>query len=280
MSKNKNYDKTKLFSLFDIQRKFVDLSIIECGREQCTSIKHVNAVAKKVYTIHIIESGIGFINYNGQEHELRHNDLFINFPNQLLEYYPDKDNPWSYFWIVFEGIQSDDLVLDTGLTKALPYIHLNNETDIMNYFFKAVDAYERKGEIGIESIGYLYLILAQLSNLSNKTEELELKQRYIKEAVMFIHFNMQFNITISDIAYNLRISPNYLSTIFKEIIGQSPKQYLGQMRMERAIKLLKRSNIKVKQVALDVGYKDQLHFSREFKKYWGYSPSLAKKELN
>ena len=279
MQKIKQIDKQQMLSLFDVQRRFVDLNVLECGREQCAPFKHVEAAAKKVFTMHIIESGKGYIEFNGEQKELKTNDIFVIFPNQLVEYYPDENTPWSYLWVVFEGIQADELVSDTGITREIPYLHMQRENDVLNNFVKAVDTYERKGIIVMECVGYLYIILGILANKSHSVQELTLKQRYIKEAIMFIHFNLQFNIAISDIAHNLRVTPNYLSSLFRQTLGLSPKQYLRQYRMERAHKLLQKPKVLVKDVALDVGYKDQLHFAREFKKYWGYSPSQAFKHL-
>ena len=50
------------------------------------------------------------------------------------------------------------------------------------------------------------------------------------------------------------------------------KRYLTKVRMTQALSLLQSGKMKVKDVAEAVGYPNQLHFSNEFKKYFGKSP--------
>jgi len=273
MQKNKKIDRNQLFSLYDVQRRFVDLTVVECGHEQCAPIKRVDGVAKKVYTLHIVESGKGVIEFDGVTKELRANDIFVIYPGQETSYFPDENSPWSYLWIVFEGIQADELVSATGFCRSVPYMHIARDSGVLAALANAVNAYESKGKIVTECVGYLYVLLGLLEGMAGSAQELSAKQRYIKEALMFIHFNWHFNITIGDIAHNLRVSLNYLSAIFREVVGVSPKQYLFRYRMERAHKMLQQPDVKVKDVAKNVGYKDQLHFGREFKRHWGYPPS-------
>jgi len=64
----------------------------------------------------------------------------------------------------------------------------------------------------------------------------------------------------------------YLSRMFKKTTGQSPAQYLLKLRMERARQLLGEP-LTIGQIAASVGFADPFHFSRQFKKWHGCSPS-------
>ena len=62
--------------------------------------------------------------------------------------------------------------------------------------------------------------------------------------------------------------PSYLSAVFRRAKGISPVEYLTQVRMERAKQfLVECPNMLIKDIAVSVGYKNQYHFSRTFKKY-------------
>ena len=68
--------------------------------------------------------------------------------------------------------------------------------------------------------------------------------------------------------------PSYLSAVFRRAKGVSPVEYLTQLRMEKAKKLLTEKNdMLIKDIAVSVGYKNQYHFSRTFKKYEGMWPT-------
>lgn len=68
--------------------------------------------------------------------------------------------------------------------------------------------------------------------------------------------------------------PSYISFLFKQAYGQSPTDYLTRIRLDKAKELM-RSNptLLVREVAEQVGFKNQYHFSRVFKKYEGLWPT-------
>lgn len=83
--------------------------------------------------------------------------------------------------------------------------------------------------------------------------------------------------TISDI---LHISPSYLSTIFKKEKQESLISYLTNLRMKKAIELLRSSDEKSYRIAEMVGYVDANYFSYVFKKKYGISPTRYRKSLD
>ena len=65
---------------------------------------------------------------------------------------------------------------------------------------------------------------------------------------------------------------SHLTFIFQKEEKLTTKRYLIKLRMEKAMELLKSGEYKVGEVSNKVGYPNQLHFSSEFKKYYGSSP--------
>lgn len=68
-------------------------------------------------------------------------------------------------------------------------------------------------------------------------------------------------------------TPNYISTVFKEITGQSPIAYQQAVRIGEARELLLNTERKVGEIAEYLGYSDPFYFHRVFKKLTGLSPS-------
>jgi len=81
------------------------------------------------------------------------------------------------------------------------------------------------------------------------------------------------NIGIAQIAYNLNITPNYLSMLFRRETGQPFVKYITKVRMEKAIQLLKSNRARINEVAKQVGYFNPRYFSKLFKKKYGCTPS-------
>ncbi|WP_258535754.1 helix-turn-helix transcriptional regulator [Bacillus sp. 03113] len=61
-------------------------------------------------------------------------------------------------------------------------------------------------------------------------------------------------------------------------MGYSPQEYLLRIRMKKACELLQVHDLSIRQVGISVGYKDQLLFSRMFKKIVGVSPIHYRKQ--
>jgi AraC-like DNA-binding protein len=70
------------------------------------------------------------------------------------------------------------------------------------------------------------------------------------------------------------MSPFHLLREFKKAIGVPPHAYLVQRRVDEARRLLLKGHAP-RLVAIEVGYSDQAHFSREFRRFYGVPPSMA-----
>ncbi len=80
--------------------------------------------------------------------------------------------------------------------------------------------------------------------------------------------------SVTNLAKLLNICNRTLEMHFLESVGKTPKRWLLELRQERALGLL-RDGWLVKEVAAQLGYNHPTHFSREFKKYWGFCPAQA-----
>lgn len=74
-----------------------------------------------------------------------------------------------------------------------------------------------------------------------------------------------------------RLSPNHFRLVFKQRMNVSPQQYLMQLRMKEARFLLHETDALVKEIASRIGYADEFHFSRIYKKFWGHPPTWDRK---
>ena len=79
-------------------------------------------------------------------------------------------------------------------------------------------------------------------------------------------------LSLKEIAAHVRISPSHLSKIFSQERGQTLTEYLTQVRIRRAMELLKSTPNKMLEIASDVGYGDPHYFSNLFKKLTGMTP--------
>ena len=98
------------------------------------------------------------------------------------------------------------------------------------------------------------------------------KSNVVKIILEYFDSNYMKNISLDDLAKNMYMSSVYVSKVFKEKTGESPINYLINLRLEKAKDLLISTESPVKAIAQSVGYIDAYYFSKLFKKYYRHSP--------
>lgn len=94
----------------------------------------------------------------------------------------------------------------------------------------------------------------------------------IDTLIRTIETRYQEPLTIEELAKQVHLTPNYISNIFKENIGESIIDYLTKIRMQHAVRLLGDASLKIYEVAEQTGYNSTSYFSVVFKGMYGASP--------
>jgi len=113
---------------------------------------------------------------------------------------------------------------------------------------------------------------------STQTSQSQEAQEYIFSIKQHIDLNFSKPIVLKDVADLVHLSPEYLSSLFKKETGMNFKDYLIQVRIDKAKVLLKaRPHLSISEICSAVGYPDQAYFSKMFKRVVGLSPSQYRK---
>ncbi|MDF2924889.1 MAG: AraC family transcriptional regulator [Paenibacillaceae bacterium] len=80
--------------------------------------------------------------------------------------------------------------------------------------------------------------------------------------------------TLAEIA---SLSPSYFSTVFKQVAGYTPTQYITNIRLDQAKQLLQNTGMTICEVARQVGFQDPLYFGRVFANHTGLPPREFRK---
>lgn len=99
----------------------------------------------------------------------------------------------------------------------------------------------------------------------------------VKKTIRMIHDYYKDGITLDEIAGRLKITPEYLSAQFQKEMGLNFSSYIRNYRIGKAKHLLVGSNMKVYEIANQVGYQDSKYFSRVFRQVTGLKPDEYRK---
>jgi AraC-like DNA-binding protein len=140
-------------------------------------------------------------------------------------------------------------------------------------------AADRAKTLGYEMAikGSLFKILSDLVSRSTEAPS-DSRRRHqdldrLKLVIQYIHSNYSQKLSLDDMAVLSNLSKYYFCRFFKSAVGKSPIDYLHYYRLLKAEQLIKETNLKIIDIALEVGFTDLSHFIRLFHKHAGVAPS-------
>ena len=129
-------------------------------------------------------------------------------------------------------------------------------------------------DVSVKCVSIWQIMIRNLSAYAKKPNRTFLrKQERMRTMLTFIHENYMNHILLKDIANQANVSVGECCRCFKDMILQSPNQYLMQYRISRAMEFLNSTELSVTEVAMQCGFNDTSHFIQYFKKKTGMTPS-------
>lgn len=111
------------------------------------------------------------------------------------------------------------------------------------------------------------------------TGESEENNRYVEQALAFIHSHYMHTLNVPEIAEAVSINPIYLNRLFKSSTGSTISNYLSQYRCEHARAMLENTQATVNEISDACGFSEVRSFIRFFKKYYEQTPTEYRKRV-
>lgn len=247
--------------------------------------------------LHYVYSGEGRYEIEEDTYDVTAGNLLVLNPGiNHANIVTNKENPLTILALGFTDVylkdQPDNLLTWEGQTPVLDTTPELQEK-ITSLFFSMLAEKEQTfpgkydmmrcylGQIILHVIRAFTQIPEETAQQTNHVKFISHRKNHVIKTIMdYMESHYAEKISLEGIASNMYLSPIYVSKLFKEETGESPIQYLIQVRLKHAVQLMKEyPQYSIKKIAIEVGYEDAFHFSKIFKKHMGVTPKEYRKNL-
>lgn len=225
--------------------------------------------------VYVLAGRARFRDVDGLDLPMGPGDLLLMFPGHGYHYDPDPGQPWSEFWLHFQGPVFDLLRKQGVIDPARPIFHL---TPVAGWLerFEAVARLrprQRAGDPLRQTCRFLDVLADAIAH-SREQQGGPPQNLWLAEATALLDRHpIAAPIEWSDIARKMGISHDRFRKKFKQFTGTTPANYLLARRLEAACGMLHDRSLGLKEVAALCGFCDLYHFSKRFKQRLQLTPT-------
>lgn len=206
---------------------------------------------------------------------IRPGDLIV-LPRYIPHHYwTDQKDPWSIYWIHFDGSLADSFLeqLDVDITS--PVLSLGIHSRLVTDFEALLDARQARHHLAsyLHSANQLRQLLTHIALLRPIARQQQEESLDLEKVHSLMQTRLHEQLDVDTLASAVSLSKYHFIKKYKTLTGTTPISHFIQLKIERACHLLDVTNKGIKEIAWAVGYEDAYYFSRVFRKVMGISPS-------
>lgn len=224
----------------------------------------------------IVEDGCGSLTYNGKEYALGTGDCVFIDCSQPYAHTTD-NTLWTLRWVHFYGPNMSaiyDKYLERGGSPHFTPRSREQYLSLVESLYSIADADIPLKDMKIyEKITGLLTLLMEDSWHPARSVQARDGRRSLQDVKEYLDTHYTEKITLEDLSRQFYIDKFYLAKLFKERFGLSILQYLMQLRITTAKRLLRFTDLSIEKIAAECGIEDGNYFARAFKKVEGCSPT-------
>ena len=264
-------------------RNLTDLFVIEAGTHKTEPGYSVGPVVFDHFIMHFVITGKGKLDLNGITHDIEDGYGFLIKPGERALYQSDKNQPWEYIWITFNGKLADSYLNQTALTDITPVFPYNKTDALKDRIIDFINMDKTKTNESTKSLAILYDILTQISEQSagsNPQKPLRSnKDAYVKAVMEYIIHHYNQHMDVEKMAHAIGLSRSYMNRLFHATSGLSIRDFIIKLRLDKACVLMRNNMLTLDDISRLVGYPDYAQFSKLFSMRFSHSPKIHRSML-
>lgn len=207
--------------------------------------------------------------------KVKSGDIFMLFPGEWHNYYPNKDTGWSHMWICFNGENMNSRLEKRFLCLDNPISTIGVHDDIIAMYLKAINMAEQKPRnYQIMLAGIVNYLLGVIFTVKHDLKEKKiLCIDKMEEIRMLMIENLETGLSVHDLTEMIGMSYSSLRQNFKKYFNESPGSYFQMLKIQRAIELIRTTKMTIKEIAMTLDFNSWNNFCTAFKQRTGKRPS-------
>lgn len=220
-------------------------------------------------------NGEGWISVNGIKNTVKANQYFVIPAKTPHAYASNKNNPWTIYWVHYSGTSAPGMFGDFKTAQSINPSPVDRIEERLLLFKEILQNLEMGYSYDNFSYANICLMhfLASFRFLSQFRQIRKIKTHdKIEDSILFMKKHIGQKPGLDELAKQAGFSISHYSALFKKKTNISPLEYLIQLKIQHACRLLDHSDQHIKRISQLVGYEDSFYFSRIFKKIMKVSP--------
>ncbi len=205
-------------------------------------------------------------------------EVFAIAPEVPHSYGADNENPWTIHWFHFSGTHCHEAVqaIMDERSGAPQATKVGFSDERIALFDRICDTFLKgysSSNLLFANLSIPYFLASFVSPESFQKEIIPSGVNPTNKAILYMQNNLSKAITLDNIAQSVNLSASFFSRKFRQDTGYAPIEYFNHLRIQKACQLLHFSDLRINEVAAQLGIDDPFYFSRLFKKQMGVSPA-------
>ena len=226
------------------------------------------------YYAQVVFRGNAILKTEGKSYSLTRGDVFFTQPYQ--SYTLDADNDFSFMYISFNGNGAFTLFQEHNIRKDNCVFH--NLEQILPFWIESIRRIKPSNANTLTESVLLYTFSFIDGNRNERYEKIKDKFDSILD---YLSLNCtSTDISLKKVADLFFYTEKHLSHLFVKKTGKKFTQYISELRIQYAVRLIKEGDLTLDEIAGRCGFRDKFYFSKVFKKIIGQTPTAYLHEIN